>query len=91
MAADALTANEYLRCGLDVVLGLEGVNFLARRQLAVFDRKAFALQKVERFQTIRADMAGHPHAVDNGGFCLLACVRWRCNGSFGHGRSLVGK
>ena len=91
MPSDALTADEYLRGRLDIVLGLERIGFLARREPTIFDRETFTLQKIERLQTIRANMARHDHPMDNGGFRGSAGLRWRCIGDFSHGRFPVGK
>ena len=63
VAADPLAINESLRSGRHLMLGLEGVDRLARRQPAVIDIEALAAKQILGFQSVRADMLLHDHAI----------------------------
>ncbi len=68
MSADAFAADKNLWRGLDIVLGLERIDFLARGQPVVFDGEALALQEIECLEAIGAGMTRHDHAIDSGNF-----------------------
>src|SRR5690606_28290727 len=72
VAADPLALDKGLRGGLDLVLALEGLGLLARRQPAVVDEVSVPLQQPPRLQPVWAEMLRHDHAVEDGGLGDIA-------------------
>ncbi len=64
IAADALSVDEGLRRGLNVMLDLEGVGFGSRCEPVVIDGIAAATQDIPRLEPEWADMFRHHHPVD---------------------------
>ena len=68
MTADPLAVDEDLRRRPDAMGRFEGVGSFARREPVIVDHIATPPQQPARFDAIRADMAGHHHAVQGGAF-----------------------
>ena len=68
MSANALTIDEHLRRGLDLVLGLERIDLFPRGQRAIIHHIAITLEQMFRFQPVGAGVPGHDHAIQGRAF-----------------------
>ena len=65
---DALAIDKGLRRSLHAMLGLEGIGLLTGLQMVVFHRIALAFQQVPGLEAVGAEVIGHHHPVESGGF-----------------------